>query len=102
MGQGAPYHLARPNGARALRAGEKALSGIVHKTVHGAFLRRRANWFEKQDGPTMVIRRPPAGTLATLQQAAHRLEMLGVDGPTSRAFDFDWQRQNAPPVEAVA
>ena len=78
---------------------EKSLENFVHNTVHGSFLRRRADWFVKQKGPTYVVWPVPVGHRPTLSEAMQRLEMLGVKGPTSEAFDFTWLRTRAQPAE---
>ncbi len=78
---------------------EKSLNNFVHNTVHGSFLRRRADWFVKQAGPTYVIWPVPVGHRPTLSEAMQRLVTLGVKGPTSEAFDFTWLRTRAEPAE---
>jgi hypothetical protein len=77
----------------------KALESFVHKTVHGSFLKRRNKWFEKHNGPSYVIWSTEAGKTPTIKEAVERLEMLGVNGPTKLAFDFDWMRANATQAE---
>ncbi|MEE9427044.1 MAG: DUF3291 domain-containing protein [Paracoccaceae bacterium] len=77
----------------------QALSNFVHKTVHGKFMKKRDIWFEKSEGPAHVIWPVTVGHTPTVQEAAKRLEMLGVNGPTSLAYDFNWWRENALSVE---
>lgn len=79
----------------------EALETFVHKTVHGAFLRRRDTWFVKQEGPTYVIWPVPVGHRPTIAEAVERLNLLGVKGPTDLAFDFNGPRNVAAPVGAV-
>ena len=78
---------------------EKALESFVHKTVHGSFLKRGDKWFEKHNGPSYVIWPIESGKTPTIKEAVERLEMLGVNGPTKLAYDFDWMRANADQTE---
>jgi len=71
-----------------------ALDHFVHKTLHGAFLRRRAEWFEKIAKPSYVVWPIPAGHVPTLDEAMQRLALLGENGPSSEAFDLEWFRMN--------
>jgi Domain of unknown function (DUF3291) len=67
-----------------------ALVHFVRKTVHGAFVRRRAEWFQPYDGPNYVLWQVPAGLRPTLDQARERLDHLHRNGPSPHAFDFAW------------
>ncbi|MEM9198219.1 MAG: DUF3291 domain-containing protein [Pseudomonadota bacterium] len=72
------------------------LRHFVHDTLHGAFLRRRAEWFEPPDGPAYVIWPIQAGHIPGLAEAAERLAHLAAYGPSAWAFDFGWAgRQTA-------
>src|SRR5262249_25008491 len=55
---------------------------------HVGFLRRRAEWFEKLDGPPTVLWWVPTGRRPTLVEAKRRLELLAELGPTAEAFTF--------------
>ena len=77
----------------------KSLESFVHKTVHGNFVKRGDKWFEKHKGPSYVIWPIEAGKTPTIKEAVERLEMLGVNGPTKLAYDFDWMRANANRAE---
>ena len=66
----------------------EALREFMFKTDHVAYLRRRAEWFQKQDGPLAVFWWIPAGTIPTLEDAVHRLELLRELGPTEEAWTF--------------
>lgn len=77
----------------------KALDHFVNNTLHGAFLRRRANWFETTDEPNYVMWPIKAGHVPTLEEALERLSLLGENGPSSEAFDFAWSRENADRLE---
>ena len=71
------------------------LQFFVKKTVHGAFLRRRENWFEPTDGPNYVIWPIAEGELPTLDEGKARLAMLAALGSTEAAYDFSYLK----PVE---
>jgi len=66
------------------------LRHYVHDTVHGAFLRRRAEWFEPLEDATYVIWPVPAGHVPTIEEGAARLAALRAHGPTPAAFDFGY------------
>lgn len=65
-----------------------ALHKFVNKTVHGAFLRRRAEWFLPWRGPNYVIWPVPEGHQPTLEEGQDRLRQLVDSGATADAFDF--------------
>ena len=69
-----------------------ALDHFVHKTLHGAFLRRRGEWFEDIAKPSYVVWPIVAGHVPDLPEAMERLEYLASHGPTDRAFDLAWAR----------
>lgn len=71
------------------------LDHFVHKTLHGAFLKRGAEWFEKPKGPRHVIWPVAVGHKPTLSEAVSRQKKLGDNGPSSEAYDFNWARENA-------
>lgn len=72
-----------------------ALDHFVHKSLHNAFLKRSAEWFEKPTGPRHVIWPIEVGQKPTLTEAVSRLKKLGDNGPSSEAYDFNWARENA-------
>lgn len=80
----------------------ETLMHFVGKTVHGAFLRRRAEWFEPFDGPNYVLWHIPVGRIPTIDEAKGRLDSLHPHGPGPEAFDFAWhcakQAGGMPPV----
>jgi hypothetical protein len=65
------------------------LADFVHRTVHGAFLRRRAAWFEAPDARHFVMWRVPAGHRPGLDEALARLEHLRRHGDSDHAFGWD-------------
>lgn len=67
----------------------EALRHFVMRSAHGAFLRRRSEWFAPMPGPTYVIWPSTVDARPTLADAAARLERLAAQGPSRAAFDFD-------------
>ena len=59
---------------------------------------RRYEWFERADGPNMVMWWLPAGTLPDVHDALSRLRRLAELGPTPDAFTF---KSPFPPPDAV-
>lgn len=68
------------------------LSHFVHKTIHGQFVKRRAEWFLPQGVPTYVIFPVTAGTRPTLVDGVARLKQLAAEGPSPAAYDFKWMQ----------
>jgi len=71
----------------------EALERFVWQTIHKQFYRRRADWFEQFEGPSMVLWWVPTGHRPNVVEAAARLEHLKQHGPTDYAFD--WPRASA-------
>lgn len=63
---------------------------FVLKTVHGAFLRRREEWFEPWDGPNYVVWPVPEDSIPTKEEGWRRLEILARQGPSDQAHGLDW------------
>ena len=57
---------------------------------------RRFEWFERWDGPSVVLWWQPVGTIPTIEEAFRRLELLADHGPTPEAFTF--KQRFAPPA----
>lgn len=72
-----------------------ALGHFVHNTLHGSFLRRRAEWFEPLDRVTYVVWPIAAGHRPTIAEGLARLKQLEQDGPTAAAFDLTWALANS-------
>lgn len=72
-----------------------ALEHFVMRTVHGAFLKRRAEWFRPQPDRTYVIWPVEAGRLPTFAEGLARLDLLRANGPSGEAYDFEFLRANA-------
>jgi hypothetical protein len=67
----------------------KALERYVYLTVHKRFYGRREEWFDKMDGPHLVMWWIPAGHLPTLNEAKERLEYLAAHGSGDNAFGWE-------------
>jgi hypothetical protein len=66
----------------------EALQQYVYKSHHVGPLRDRKQWFEKIDGPILVLWWVPVGHLPTTDEAKERLAHLRANGPTPHAFTF--------------
>lgn len=64
----------------------ESLKHYVYKSSHAELLRGRGQWFEKFDGPYLVLWWIPAGHIPTVQEAKARLEHLKQNGPSRYAF----------------
>ena len=79
----------------------EALDHFVHKTIHGAFLARGAEWLERLDVRQYVIWPIPAGHKPSLREAKMRLDQLSEQGPNDSAYDFDYLRTRLCGTEAA-
>ena len=64
----------------------EALHAFVYRSAHGGYTARRAQWFEKLEGPTTVMWWIPVGERPTLDEGRARLRHLVRHGPSPRAF----------------
>jgi hypothetical protein len=64
----------------------EALRAFAYRTAHVDYLRRRREWFEPLDGPSLVLWWVPAGHRPTMDEARERLDRLAAGGPTPAAF----------------
>jgi len=63
------------------------LGEYVYKTVHGAFFRRRAEWFVPGSG-RHVLWWVPQGHIPDIAEARERVGEFDAAGPTARALTF--------------
>jgi heme-degrading monooxygenase HmoA len=63
-----------------------ALRHFTYRSGHGAYFRRRTEWFE--GGSEMVCWWVPAGTIPTVDDAISRLNHLRAHGPSEVGFLF--------------
>jgi heme-degrading monooxygenase HmoA len=73
----------------------EALQNYVNKTVHGAFLRRREEWFVPSEGSNYVIWPISVGHIPSLQEGEARLMELAASGPSPSAYDFQYMAANS-------
>ena len=67
----------------------EVLERFVWQTTHKRFYGRRPEWFDKMDGPHLVMWWVPVGHLPALIEAKERLEYLTAHGPTQHAFGWE-------------
>jgi hypothetical protein len=73
-----------------------ALFEFTYRTMHKAVFARRLDWFERWEGPSLVMWWQPEGTIPDVPEALRRLELLAQVGPTPEAFTF---KQRFPPPD---
>ena len=74
----------------------ESLKHYVTKSGHGAYLRRRREWFEAAQEATTVCWWIPANTIPSLADAYARLIKLRTEGPSSDGWPI------TAPVESTA
>ena len=77
----------------------EALADFTFRSGHVEFLRRRREFFEHLDQPTMCLWWVPEGELSSVEDALGHLEHLRVHGPTPISFTFR-RRFDAGDVDA--
>lgn len=73
----------------------EALHDFTYRSDHRTVFAQRSDWFERWDGPSVVLWWQPAGTVPALADAIRRLRLLAEHGPTAEAFTF--RQRFAPP-----
>jgi hypothetical protein len=80
----------------------ESLRHYIYRSGHGAYFRRRREWFEP-DTSKVVCWWTPEGTLPPIEEALDRLAHLDAHGPTPTAFtlshsiDADGVRHDVDP-----
>jgi Domain of unknown function (DUF3291) len=64
------------------------LHAFTYRSDHKTVFARRYDWFERADGPNVVLWWQPAGTVPDVDEALARLRRLAELGPTPEAFTF--------------
>jgi len=64
----------------------EALHAFTYRSLHGALVRRRAEWFRPTRQPSTALWWVPAGHRPTAEEALRRLALLRAEGPSPRAF----------------
>ncbi len=65
-----------------------SLRHFTYRSGHGAYFRRRSEWFEPSNEINMVCWWIPAGTIPTVEDAVRRLDHLRAYGPSQEGFLF--------------
>lgn len=63
---------------------------FVQKTLHGAFVKKRHQWFEPSQGPNYVIWPVARDARPTMAEARVKLAELAANGASAAAYDFKW------------
>jgi Domain of unknown function (DUF3291) len=63
-----------------------ALKHFTYQSGHGAYFRRRLEWFIPMDAPSMALWWVPAGEVPSVLEAKARYTHLVQHGPSSHAF----------------
>jgi heme-degrading monooxygenase HmoA len=66
----------------------EALHNYVYRSAHIEIMRRKKEWFHKMGEAYMVLWWVPAGHTPSIEEAAHKLNVLRERGPTVEAFTF--------------
>ena len=64
------------------------LYAFTYRSDHKSVFARRFDWFERWEGPNVVMWWQPRGTIPDVEDALRRLELLADRGPTPEAFSF--------------
>jgi hypothetical protein len=67
-------------------ASYEALHAFTYRSAHGAFVKRRAEWFAAAQTPSTALWWVTQGTRPTVDEALRRLAVLRRYGPSPRAF----------------
>ena len=73
------------------------LWAYTYTSDHNRLFKRRFEWFERRDTPSLVLWWQPAGTIPGVPEALERLRLLTDLGPTLDAFTF---KERFPPPTA--
>jgi hypothetical protein len=66
----------------------QALKHFTYQSGHGAYFRRRQEWFEPLGKPSNAMWWVPAGEVPSIEEAKRRYDHLLEHGPSSFAFGF--------------
>ncbi|MFE6308452.1 DUF3291 domain-containing protein [Nocardiopsis sp. NPDC057823] len=72
----------------------ETLWDFTYRTDHLELLRGRREWFERSEGPHLVLWWIPSGTIPSIEEAGRRLDLLREHGPSPEAFTL---RTHFPP-----
>ena len=66
----------------------KSLEDYTYNSLHGFYLKRKSEWFEKIDGPQLVIWNVKDNEQPTFKEAFDRLGYLKENGPSDYAYGW--------------
>jgi hypothetical protein len=75
------------------------LFAFTYRSMHKTLFARRLEWFERWNGPSLVLWWQPEGTTPSIDEALRRLDHLVDHGPTPEAFTFRQRFPRVSPVE---
>ena len=64
----------------------ESLEDYTYNSLHGLYLKRSSEWFQKIDGPQLVIWNVESDNQPTFEESFDRLEHLKNNGPTDYAY----------------
>ena len=68
----------------------KSLKDYTYNSLHGVYLKRSSDWFQKVDSPQLVIWNVETNDKPTFKESFDRLEHLKDNGPSDYAYG--WER----------
>lgn len=74
------------------------LYAFTYRSDHKTVFKRRFDWFERRETPSVCLWWQRAGELPTVDDAHRRLAILTANGPTAEAFTF---KQRFPPPDVM-
>ncbi|MDT0328124.1 DUF3291 domain-containing protein [Nocardiopsis lambiniae] len=72
----------------------ESLWDFTYRTDHLDLLRERRHWFDRMEGPSLVLWWIPSDSIPSVEEAGRRLDLLREHGPTPEAFTL---RTHFPP-----
>jgi hypothetical protein len=66
----------------------ESLKEYTYRSLHATPFRKRKEWFEPFDGPSLVLWWIPKGKDPDRRRRSRQLNQLTIDGPTAEAFSF--------------
>ncbi len=73
----------------------ESLADFVYRSTHVKFMAQRRQWFERWEGPYLVLWWVPQDHRPSIEEALQRLRLLAQQGPSAQAFTF--KERFAPP-----
>ena len=67
----------------------ESLKDYTFNSLHGVYLKRSSEWFEKVDGPQLVIWNVKNDDCPTFKESFERLAHLKINGPTDYAYGWE-------------